>query len=105
MIIYLRKPITGMIFTKQNTTKVFDTSRLDDMKSMEIEELVRDSNFFDLPQNFVNPNAADYTPYTVTIKTNDREHSITIDNFSINDTKYAKLKELISKVSEYSNNH
>ena len=105
MIIYVRKPITGMIFTKQKATNVFDTSRLDNMKKMEIEDLVRDSNFFNLPQAFVNPNADDYTPYTITIKTNDREHSVTIDNFSINDNKNAKLKALISKVSEYGNDH
>ncbi len=104
MKIYLEKPITGMISINNKTTSVLDTSSLDDMKKIEIENLVKDSNFFNISQILVNLNAVDHNPYRITISSSDKEHSITIDNFLINEKKYAKLKELARKVKEYGNN-
>ncbi len=91
------KPVTGMIATTKKTTTVLDTSTLNETQQTEIEELVRDSGFFNVTKSIVNPNAADYNSFRITIKNKDKEHSVIVSNFSTNDN----LVKLINRVNEY----
>ena len=99
MIIYVEKPnpVTGMIPTTKKTTTVLDISGLDESEQTEIEKLVRDVDFFNLPESLVDQNAADFNSYTITIKSNGKEHSVTVSNFSINDN----IAKIINRVKKH----
>ena len=105
MIIYVEKPnpVTGMIPTTKKTTTVLDISGLDESEQTEIEKLVMDADFFNLPESLVDPNAADFNSYTITINFNGNEHSVTVGSVPPNESEYStynKLNELKSKVKE-----
>lgn len=73
-----------------------DTADLNQEEQNKFEELIRDSNFFNLPDSLPNSNAADFTTYRITIESGDKKHSVTRTNFSI-DKNLALLVEKVIK--------
>ena len=73
-----------------------DTVDLNQEEQNKFEELIRESNFFNLPDSLPNSNSVDFTTYRITIESKDKKHSVTRTNFSI-DTNLALLVEKVIK--------
>lgn len=63
-----------------NAPHTVDTSTSDSVRASELERLVRDVRFFDLPARLgaSSPGAADVFTYTITVNDGDRVHSVTL---------------------------
>jgi hypothetical protein len=74
-----------------------DTAQLDRKKMIDLQELIRDSDFFNLSNSVFNPNAADFNTCKITIETENRRHSIIRTNFSMD----KNLSLLVKAVTKY----
>lgn len=59
---------------------VIDSSELTPDESTRLEEIVKNSGFFDLPPELPKSPGADRFQYTVTIETPDRRHTVRMDD-------------------------
>lgn len=72
---------------------VLETSSMSDDEGKMISDLVKSSNFFDFPSESIppKPGSADYINYKITVKTDEKEHTIRTNDVSMP----SQLKPLI----------
>lgn len=63
-----------------NEPHTIDTTEIDPVRAGEVEAIVRDARFFELPARLTTttPDAADYFIYTITATDGDRVHSVVL---------------------------
>ena len=83
-----------------NKPHTLDTSAIDSARASEVEAIVHDARFFELPAhiNTTQPGAADYFTYTITVKEEDRTHSIVLTD-PISDDGITRLIEILKSSS------
>lgn len=94
MRICVEKNSSGMYPSIPKRT-CLDTADLNQKEQIEIQELIRGSNFFNLSNSLPDPNAADFTTYRITIETDDKKHSVTRTNFSMDNNLALLVKRVI----------
>jgi emfourin len=78
---------------------ILDTTRLEPARAAELEKIVRDSGFFDLPSELLPDNPApDSFQYVLTINDRVREHTVTTTQNSAPERLRALLQALRSAI-------
>ena len=72
-------------------TKVIDTTNLSSEEANQVQELIAESDFFNLPANITSPNQIDRFQYKVTLEENAHQHTVVVDEKNTP----AKLKPLL----------
>jgi hypothetical protein len=69
-----------------------DTEAVDPARARELESIVRDANFFELPvrSDTTSPSAADLFTYSITVKDEDREHTVELTD-PVSDERLIRL--------------
>ncbi len=83
-----------------NAPRTIDTAAIDPARASELESIVRDVEFFELPTrlNTTNPNAADYLTYAIKIKDGDRVHSVVLTD-PVSDEGLTRLIDILRMIS------
>ena len=71
-------------------------------KSLQLENLVQNSKFFDLPlksPSLPPQNAADYYRYKITIETNERKHTVEASNIAMQ-SEFSNLVDFLIEQAE-----
>src|SRR3954468_20203106 len=73
-----------------------DTEALDSARGRELESIVREANFFELPvrSHTTSPSAADFFTYIITVKDRGREHTVQLTD-PISDERLMRLIDAI----------
>src|SRR4051812_24654843 len=73
-----------------------DTEALDPTPARELESIVRETNFFELPvrSHTASPGAADYFTYRITVKDGGREHTVELTD-PVPDERLTRLIDTI----------
>ena len=79
-----------------NAPHTVDTSTIDPDRGSELETLVRDVRFFELPARLgaPSPGAADFFAYTITVNDGDQMHSVAFTD-PVADDGLARLVDLL----------
>jgi hypothetical protein len=83
-----------------NAPYTIDTSAIDPARASELESIVRDAHFFELPArlNTTNPNAADYFAYAIKIEDGDRVHTVGLTD-PVSDEGLTRLIDILRTMS------
>jgi hypothetical protein len=74
---------SGGMYSARASRTIIDTPNLKEEERHQLEKLIEDSNFFDIPSNLLPTDAADFNAYRITIEDEGRKHSVTTTNFSV----------------------
>jgi hypothetical protein len=85
---------TGGILGRQIESNL-DLNEMPEGESQEIQRLVLEANFFNIPQNLIEPAQHDEYEYTITVESGNSQHTVHTSDTSAPET----LKPLIEKLS------
>jgi Emfourin len=76
---------TGGGLAGTHASIVLETNSMSDDEGKQIRDLVKNSNFFDFPSKSIPPKAgsADYINYKITVKMDEKEHTIRTNDVSM----------------------
>jgi hypothetical protein len=94
MRITVEKSISDMYAAASKRTSL-DTANLSQEEQDKIEELIKESNFFNISESPSKSNAVDFTTYRITVETDDKQHSVIRTNFSIDENLALLVKKVI----------
>jgi emfourin len=85
---------TGGVLGRE-TDSDFDLNEMPDDESQELQRLILDSNFFNIPQNMIGTATPDEYEYTVTVDAGNSHHTI----HTSDSTASESLRPLLEKLS------
>ena len=85
-------------FAGLRVERAVETERLPDAERLEVERLVVEAGFFDLPRHSVS-RLPDVIQYRVRVETRERTHEVTTDERSAPATLFALVERVLATVS------
>jgi hypothetical protein len=83
----------GFVGREVNTD--LDLNQMPDADSQELQRLILETNFFDIPQNLIEPTGHDEHEYTVTVDAGNSHHTVQTSDSSAPES----LRPLLEKLS------
>ncbi len=82
----------------------FDLDKMPEEESQEIQRLVLETNFFNIPQNLIEPSKHDEYEYTITVESGNSHHTVHTSDTSAPDS-LRPLLEKLSTLAKQDNSH
>jgi hypothetical protein len=82
-------------FLGREMTSFLDLNEMPDDESQEIQRMILESNFFNIPQNLIEPSKHDEYEYTITVESGNSQHTVHTSDTSAPES----LRPLLEKLS------